>query len=140
MDTVSGFTSVTNEEDRVKTKKNLQQFQLQLNNYYFVIDHPFFPSPSAFFIGLGHPPFFFFRLALNAFPDIGLGRQIKKKTKKKNHKKSQNRRPWYPSGMTLKVNIDIFGLTKCTIYSVCKKCSCFCSCCSLCCYYAPFSD
>ena len=27
---------------------------------------------------------------------------------------------------TLKVNIHIFGLTKCTIY--CKKCSCFCSC------------
>ena len=38
--------------------------------------------------------------------------------KKKNHTKSRNRRPWYPR-MTLKVNIHIFGLTKCTIY--CKN-------------------
>ena len=37
-----------------------------------------------------------------------------KKKPKKNHKKSRNRRPWYPR-MTLKVNIYIFGLTKCTI-------------------------
>ena len=36
--------------------------------------------------------------------------------------------------MTLKVNIHIFGLTKYTIY--CKKCSCS----SLCCYYADFTD
>ena len=35
--------------------------------------------------------------------------------------------------MTFKVNIYIFGLTKCTIY--CKKCSCCCSSFSLCCYY-----
>ena len=37
-----------------------------------------------------------------------------KKTKKTNHKKSQNWRPWYPR-TTLKVNIYISGLTK---YSV----------------------
>ena len=43
---------------------------------------------------------------------------LKKKTKKKNQKKSQNRRPWYLR-TTLKVNIHIFGLTKCTMY--CKK-------------------
>ena len=30
------------------------------------------------------------------------------------------------------------GLTKCTIYW--RKCYCFCSCFSLCCYYAHFSD
>ena len=68
------------------------------------------------------PPFF--RLALNEFPDVGsVGRIEKKKKLKKNHKESLNRRPWYPR-MTLKVNIHIFGLTKCTIY--CKNCSCFC--------------
>ena len=74
------------------------------------------------------PSPFFFRLATNAFPDVGpVGRIGKRKTKKekKNHKKSRNRRPWYPR-MTLKVNIHITGLTKCTIY--CKKRSCFCSC------------
>ena len=67
---------------------------------------------------------------------------LEKKPKKQNHKKSRNpprpqgfsthffkgkalgtrlsrnRRPWYPR-TTLKVNIHIFGLTKCTIY--CKK-------------------
>ena len=67
-----------------------------------------------------------------------LGRSVglkKKNKQKKIHKKSQNRRPWYPR-TTLNVNIHIFGLTKCTIY--CKKCSCFCSCFSLCCYYAHF--
>ena len=42
----------------------------------------------------------------------------KKKPKKQNHKKSNNRRPWYPR-TRLKVNIHIFGLTKHTIY--CKK-------------------
>ena len=78
-----------------------------------------------------------FRLASNAFPDIeSVGRIEKKKPKKQNHKKSRNRRPWYPR-TTLKVNIHIFGLTKCTIY--CKKCSCLCSCFSLCCYYAHFA-
>ena len=61
----------------------------------------------------------------------------KKKPKKENHKKSRNSRPWFLR-TTLKVNIHIFGLTKCTIY--CEKCSCFCSCFSLCCYYAHFSD
>ena len=66
----------------------------------------------------------FFRLASNAFPDVGLVSRIeKKRPKKKNHKKSRNGRPWYPR-MTLKVNIHIFGLTKCTIL-YCKKCSCF---------------
>ena len=62
----------------------------------------------------------FFRLASNAFPDIGsVGRIEKKKIpKKKNHKESRNSSPCYPR-MTLKVNIYIFGLTKCTIY--CKK-------------------
>ena len=57
-----------------------------------------------------------------------LGRSVglkKKNLKQKQNKKSRNRRPWYP-GMTLKVNIYIFGLTKCTIY--CKKCSCCFSC------------
>ena len=69
-----------------------------------------------------------FCLASNAFPDVGSVGRIKKKKKKKlkkNHNKSRNRRPWYPR-MTLKVNIYIFGLTKCTIY--CKKCSCFSLC------------
>ena len=80
----------------------------------------------------------FLRLPSNAFPDIGsVGRIGKKKNLKKNHKKSRNSGPWYPR-TTLKVNIHIFGLTKCTIY--CEKCSCFCSCFSLCCYYAHFSD
>ena len=86
---------------------------------------------------LGHP-LFFLRLPSNAFPDIGSVGRIEKKKKKKNHKKSRNSRPWYPR-TTLKVsNILIFRLTKCTIY--CEKCSCFCSCFSLCCYYAHFSD
>ena len=48
---------------------------------------------------------------------------LKKKNYKKNHEKSRNSRPWYPR-TTLKVNIHIFGLTKCTIY--CEKCSRFC--------------
>ena len=39
------------------------------------------------------------------------------KQKQKNHKKSRNRRPCYPR-MTWKVNIYIFGLTKCTQYTV----------------------
>ena len=85
---------------------------------------------------LGHP-LFFLRLPPNAFPDIGSVSRIEKKKPKKNHKKSQNSRPCYPR-TTLKVNIHIFGLKKCTRY--CEKCSCFCSCFSLCCYYAHFSD
>ena len=56
------------------------------------------------------------------------------KKPKKNHKKSRNRRPWYPR-MTVKVNIYIFGLTKYSIY--CKKCSCLWSSFSLCCHYVP---
>ena len=60
---------------------------------------------------------------------LGWSVGLKKKNIKKIHKKS--RRTWYPRVM-LKVNIHIFGLTKCKIY--CKKCSCFCSCFSLCCY------
>ena len=52
------------------------------------------------------------------------------RTEKKNHKKSRNSRPWY-ARKTLKVNVHIFGLKKCTIYW--EKCSCFCSCFSLCC-------
>ena len=47
---------------------------------------------------------------------VGLKKKKKKNTEKKIHKKS--RRPWYPRVM-LKVNIHIFGLTKCTIY--CKN-------------------
>ena len=50
-----------------------------------------------------------------------LGRSVglkKKNSKKKNHKESRNSSPCYPR-MSLKVNIYIFGLTKCTIY--CKK-------------------
>ena len=79
------------------------------------------PSHLSF---LMRPSPLFFRLliASNAFPDIGSPRSVglKKKNlkKKKKSKKSRNRRPWYPR-MTLKVNIYIFGLTKCTIY--CKN-------------------
>ena len=63
-----------------------------------------------------------------------LGRSVGlKKNLKKNHKKSRNRRTWYP-GTTLKVNFHITGLTKCTI--CCKKFSCF----SPWCYYDHFSD
>ena len=81
---------------------------------------------------------FFLRLPSNAFPDIGSVGQIEKKNlEKKNHKKCWNSRPWYPR-TTLKVNIHIFGLTKCTVY--CEECSYFCSCFSLCYYYAHFSD
>ena len=76
---------------------------------------------------LGHP--LFFRSASNAFSDIGSVGRIEKK----NHKKSRNRRPWYP-WTTLKVNFHIIGVTKCTI--CCKKCPCF----FLCCYYDHFSD
>ena len=50
-------------------------------------------------------------------------------------KKFRNRRPWYPR-VKLKVSIHTFGLTKCSIH--CKKCFCFCSCFSLCCYFAHF--
>ena len=89
-----------------------------------------------YILSLGHP-LFSFRLASNAFPDIESVGGIEKKTWLKKSQKSRNRTPWCLR-MTLKVNIHIFGLTKCTIY--CKKCSCFSSCFSLCCYYAQFSD
>ena len=54
---------------------------------------------------LGHPRFFL-RLPPNVFPGIGSDSRIEKKKPKKNHKKSQNSRPWYPR-TTLKVNIHI---------------------------------
>ena len=72
----------------------------------------------TFFYPCLRPPPLFFRLALNTFRDIKSVGRIKKKKLKKNHKKSRNRRPWYPR-MTLKVKIYLFRLTKCTIY--CKK-------------------
>ena len=73
----------------------------------------------------GHP-LLFFLFSVECISWCWVGRSDwKKKPKKKNHKKSRNRRPWYPR-MTLKVNIHTFGLTKCTIY--CKKCSCFSLC------------
>ena len=57
------------------------------------------------FFMLGHP--LFFRSASNAFPDVGsVGRIEKKNSKKKNHKKSRNKSPWYPR-KTLKVNIHL---------------------------------
>ena len=81
-----------------------------------------FQCPRIFLFWWGHSAFFFrLLIASNAFPDIGSPWSVglkKKNLKKKKHKKSRNRRPWYPR-MTLKVNIYIFGLTKCTIY--CKK-------------------
>ena len=99
---------------------------------FFYVNGRFVRYLNPFFCHWGHP-LFFLRLPSNAFPDIGSVGRIEKK----NHKKSRNSRPWYPK-TTLKVNIHIFGSTKCTIY--CEKCSCFCSCFSLCCYYAHFSD
>ena len=77
---------------------------------------------ASFFSDEATPPFFRLLIASNAFPDIGSPRSVglekKKNLKKQKHKKSRNRRPWYPR-MTLKVSIYIFGLPKCTIY--CKK-------------------
>ena len=75
---------------------------------------PTFSNPLS--LSLAIP--LFFRLASDVLPDIGSVGRIGKK----NHKKSWNRRPWYP-GTTLKVNFHIIGVTKCTI--CCKKCSCF---------------
>ena len=49
---------------------------------------------------------------------VGLKKKKKNIKKKKNHKKSLNSSPWYPR-TTLKVNIHIFGLKKCSIY--CEK-------------------
>ena len=87
-----------------------------------------FNTQLKFLSWLGHPPFFFFVYRRMRFLILGRGRSDWKK--KKNHKKSRNSRPSYPR-TTLKVNIHIFWLTKCTIY--CEKCSCFCFCFSLCC-------
>lgn len=72
------------------------------------------------------------------FPEIGsVGRNEKKKTKKKNHKIGRGGLApqhhccgaWkqqdifrLTTRMTFKVNIYIFGLKKCMTY--CKKCSC----------------
>ena len=83
---------------------------------------------------LSHPLFFFVYRRMR-FPILGRSVGLKKNNNnlKKHHKTSRNSRPWYPRA-TLKVNIHLFGLTKC------KKCSCFCSCFSLRCYYAHFSD
>ena len=82
---------------------------------------------------LGHPPFFFVQRRMR-FLILGRSVELKKKPTK-NQERSRNRRPWYPR-MTLKVNIYMFGLTKCTIY--CKKCSYFCSCFSLHCILCSF--
>ena len=79
----------------------------------------------------------FFRLASKAFPDIGSVGRIEKKKAKKKPLKSRNRRSVNPGGRQ-KLTFTLFGLTKYIVY--CKKCSCFCSCFSLCCYYAHFSD
>ena len=89
-----------------------------------------------YILSLGHP-LFFFSFSVECVSWYWVGRWDWKKIPKKKSQKSRNRTPWCPM-MTLKVNIHIFGLTKCTIY--CKKCSCFSSCFSLCCYYAQFSD
>ena len=71
----------------------------------------------------GHPLFSSFTVECVSWYWVG------RIEKKKNHKTSRNSRPWYPRTM-LKINIHIFGLTKCTIYY--KKCSCICSCFPLC--------
>ena len=70
------------------------------------------------------PSLFFFVQRRLRFLMLGRSVGLEKKFLKKNHKKSRNRRPWYPR-ITLKVNIHITRLTKYTIY--CKKRSCFCS-------------
>ena len=85
----------------------------------------------------GHPPPFF-SLCIGCVSRYWVGRSDWKKNTKKKSRESRNKRPCYPR-TTLKVNIPIFGLTKYTIYCK-KKCSCFCSCFSLLCYYAHFSD
>ena len=84
---------------------------------FFHVNGRFVRYLNPFFGHWGHPHFFL-RLPSNAFPDIGSAGRIEKK----NPQYSRNSRPWYPK-TTLKVNIHIFGLTKCTIY--CEKCSCF---------------
>ena len=61
---------------------------------------------------------FFFRLASNAFTDVGSVGLKKKRKLKKITSSLGIGGPGTP-GVTLKVNIHILGLTKCTIY--CKK-------------------
>ena len=64
-------------------------------------------------------PFFFFVYRRMRFLILGrsFGLKKKKKERKKNRKKSLNSRSWYPR-TTLKFNIHIFGLTKCTMYCI----------------------
>ena len=78
------------------------------------------PKNILFIYNKAIPLFFLFRVKWR-FLILGQSVGLKKKKLKKNNKKSQNRRPWYPR-MTLQVNIHIFGLKKCKIY--CKKCTC----------------
>ena len=121
-------SALTKDWHSIINKKSKSWIDSSLRNQVLggSISHAFFPvfvRPSPFFSS--------FTVEI-AFPDIGsVGRSVgrsdwKKKTPnlKKNHKKSRNSRPWYPR-TTLKVNIHIFGLTKCTMY--CEKYSCFCS-------------
>ena len=83
-------------------------------------------SLSEAFEQLGHPPFFFFRLASNAFPNIRSVGGIEKKNLKKNHKEVSEQKALVRQNDVKTVYIYIFGLTKCTIY--CKKRSCFSLC------------
>ena len=80
-------------------------------------------------------PFFFFSSSVEWVDRSDwidrLGRSVglkKKKVTKKNHRKSWNRRPWYPR-MTLKVYSHIWIFVPVFIFSM-----------LLCCYYAHFSD
>ena len=96
-----------------------------------------FYTQIKFLSWLGHPPFFsLFTVACVSWYWVAVGRIEKKKTKTKTKTKKITRSlrivgPRIPGRRFKKVNIHIFGLTKCTIY--CEKCSCFCSCFSLCC-------
>ena len=122
----------TNGKRKYDLHSRINKIILLSNHQLFSIDKS---RIKAHFSYLQAIPPFFFRLASKAFRDIGsVG--LEKKTYIKNHKKCRNRRPWY-ARITFKVNIHIFGL-KCTI--CCEKCLCLCSCFSLCCYYAHFSD
>ena len=93
---------------------------------------------SCVILDYDHPPFFFC-LASNAFPDIGSVGQIEKKTLKKITRSLGIGGPSTPAYMKhiyifRRVSfsyIYIFGLTKCILAILLKKCSCFCSCFSL---------
>ena len=89
---------------------------LKVNIHIFGLTKCTIPSILAKAIPL------FFSFSVKCVSWYWVSRSDWKKKLKKNHKKSRNRRPWYPR-MTLKVNIHIFGLTKCAIY--CKKMSLF---------------